>query len=255
MTAELPRRTRFAKPVLGLIGGIGSGKSRVAALLRDHGGRIIAADEAGHEALRQPKIRRLVVERWGPQMLAESGEIDRRRLGAAVFADPAQRRALENLVFPWIERRCREQIAEAEVDPAVRFIVLDAAIMIEAGWKPMCDWILFVDAPRPLRLQRLTQQRRWTAQDLEVREKAQMPLDEKIRHADAVVDNSGPLETTARQVADLLRSWGIAPAQTEVREEPETPTNREPAADPSRALNSSGDLSVSPARPGPTHVS
>lgn len=255
VTADAPRRTRFAKPVVGLIGGIGSGKSQVAELLRQQGGYVIAADEAGHEALRQPAIRQQVVDRWGTGVLNERGEIERRRLGAVVFADPAQRRELENLVFPWIERRCRDQMAAAEADPAVRFLVLDAAIMLEAGWSGMSDRILFVDTPRDLRLQRLAQQRRWTAQDLDARERAQLPLEEKLRHADGVVDNSGPLEATARQVANLLQQWRLAPAQTEEREEPESPVNREPAADPSRALNSSGTLSVSPARPGPTHVS
>src|SRR3954466_9621810 len=99
--------------VIGLIGGIGSGKSRVAAEFVRHGARVVSGDQAGHEALRQPEIRSRVVERWGPEVLDEKGEINRRRLGAMVFADPTELRALEALVFPWIERRLRVEIDAA----------------------------------------------------------------------------------------------------------------------------------------------
>ena len=102
------------KPVIGLIGGIGSGKSRVAAELARHGGRIVAGDEAGHEALRQPAIQEQLVRRWGPEVLDPQGAISRRHVGAIVFADPAQRRALEELVFTWIKQRLREQIEDYE---------------------------------------------------------------------------------------------------------------------------------------------
>src|SRR5262245_2345367 len=85
-------------PVIGLIGGIGSGKSRVAAEFACRGGRVISGDELGHEALRQPGIKEQVVRRWGPEVLNEKDDVDRRKLGAIVFADAAQRKALEALV-------------------------------------------------------------------------------------------------------------------------------------------------------------
>jgi dephospho-CoA kinase len=195
-----------SKPVLGLIGGIGSGKSFVAAELVRHGGAIVSGDQAGHEALRQPDIKAHVVERWGPGVLNDSGEIDRRKVGAIVFADPVERKALEEMVFPFIERRLREEIEKTRRDPAVRFVVLDAAIMLEAGWNKVCDRVVYVDSPRALRLRRLTEQRGWTEKELEKREQAQMPLDEKRRRADAVIDNSGPPGETARQVEQLLRT-------------------------------------------------
>jgi dephospho-CoA kinase len=198
------------KPVIGLIGGIGSGKSRVAAVLVQHGAKIVSGDEAGHEALRQPEIRQQIVKRWGREVLKEDGEIDRRRLGAIVFADPAQRQALEELVFPWIKGRLAEQIAQARTDPNVALIVLDAAVMLEAGWNDVCDWIVYVHAPRDLRLRRLQEQRGWSAKEVEARENAQMSLTDKASRADYAVDNSGPLEDTARQVEHLLHEWGIA---------------------------------------------
>jgi dephospho-CoA kinase len=193
------------KPVIGLIGGIGSGKSCVAAELVKHGGRVIAGDVFGHEALRQPELRQRVVERWGKQVLDAAGEIDRRKVGAIVFADGTELRALESIVFPWIERRIREEIATAQADPGVRLVVLDAAIMLEAGWDRHCDWIVYVHAPRDVRLQRLAGQRGWTEKEVQARADAQLSLTEKVRRADYVVDNAGSPDDLARQVEALMQ--------------------------------------------------
>jgi dephospho-CoA kinase len=197
------------KPILGLIGGMGSGKSFIANELARHGGRIISGDLAGHEALRQPDIKGKLVERWGRKILEENGDINRRVVAGVVFNSDEERRALEGLVFPFIEQRFREESAKAQYDPAVRFVVLDAAIMLEAGWNNVCDRLVYVDSPRALRLQRLREQRGWKEEEVAVREQAQMPLDEKRRRADAVIENSGTLEEAARQVECLLREWKL----------------------------------------------
>jgi dephospho-CoA kinase len=203
-------KTQNSKLVVGLIGGIGSGKSTVAAAFARHGARVVSGDQAGHEALRDPEVRQRVVERWGRGILNEQGEIDRRRLGAIVFADPAERAALEALVHPWIERRLREQIDAAARDPGVKLIVLDAAVLLEAGWNKACDRLVYVHAPREQRLRRLAAQRGWSAKEVAAREQAQLSLADKVRRAEDAVDNSGPPEATARQVDDLLRRWGLA---------------------------------------------
>jgi dephospho-CoA kinase len=208
------------KPVIGLIGGIGSGKSRVADALVRRGGYLISGDRLGHEALAQPDIQEQVVRHFGPEVLdgrtdcqsvLPQGAINRRRLGAVVFADPAQRRALEAMVFPWIERRIDEEIAAARADPAVALIVLDAAILLEAGWNDRCDRLVYVHAPRATRLARLADQRGWSAKEVAARENAQLPLTEKVTRADDVVDNTGPPEPLERQIDRLLRTWGITP--------------------------------------------
>src|SRR6516165_10582986 len=146
------------KRVIGLIGGMGSGKSRVAAELAKRGGRVISGDQLGHEALEQPAIRRLVEDRWGKVVVGKNGKIDRAALGRIVFGDPHQREELEKLVFPWIESRISQEVDKAKGDQAVAFIVLDAAIMLEAGWNKYCDNLVFVDAPREVRLERLAAQ-------------------------------------------------------------------------------------------------
>jgi dephospho-CoA kinase len=179
---------RPAKPVIGLIGGIGSGKSQVSAALARRGGRVVAGDPLGHEAL----------------------QVDRRSLGARVFADPAERRELEAIVHPWIARRLREQIAQAQADPAVAFVVLDAAVMLEAGWESACEVLVYVHAPRATRLRRVAGQRGWSAAEAAARERAQLPLTEKAARADVALDNSGPLEQLGPQLDALLERLGVA---------------------------------------------
>jgi dephospho-CoA kinase len=188
---------------------MGGGKSELAALLAQCGARVVSGDDAGHEALRQDDIKALIVKRWGDRVLSAQGEIDRRKLAAIVFGREQERKALEEVVLPWIKNRLHQQIAQAKADPGVPLIVLDAAIMLEAGWDKECDRLIFIDAPRELRLERLKSKRGWSPKEVEEREKAQWPLTEKRGHADAVLDNSGTLEHLAGQVDQLLAKWGI----------------------------------------------
>jgi dephospho-CoA kinase len=199
-------------PVIGLIGGIGSGKSTVAEAFARRGAKVIVGDALGHEALRQPGIRARLVERWGPTILDAVGEVDRRKVAAIVFAkDPRARdelRLLESFVFPWIERRAREEIAAARADGHTPLIVLDAAVMLEAGWDGVCDRLVYVHAPREERLRRLAAGRGWSPKEVEDRESVQYSLTQKATRADGAVDNSGDPEAVRRQVDDLLKRWG-----------------------------------------------
>jgi dephospho-CoA kinase len=199
--------TNDQKPVLGIIGGIGSGKSAAAIVMAKYGGRVVAGDPAGHEALRQPAIKQRITDRW-PTAVATDGEIDRKRLGRIVFADPIQLRELESMVFPWIKNRLREDISAAQADPEVRFVVLDAAVMLEAGWTDVCDKLIFVEAPRAIRIARV-KSRGWTGDDLDRRERSQMTLEEKKALADAILDNASGLDALERNAQVLLEKWGL----------------------------------------------
>jgi len=198
------------KPVLGLLGGIGAGKSTVADALVRHGGRVVAGDPLGHEALEQPDILARVAEVWGDRgILTPDGKVDRKKFGRIVFPSPVERSRLEHLVHPYIERRIREEIDKAVADPAVKFVVLDAAVMLEAGWDGVCDKLIYIDAPRPVRLERVQRQRKWTDQDLANREAVQMPPERKKERADAVIDNGGSPEATIAQVDELVKRWKL----------------------------------------------
>jgi dephospho-CoA kinase len=195
------------KLVIGLLGGMGSGKSRVAAEFARHGACIVNADQLGHEALRQPAIRDHLVQRWGRDILDENGEIDRSRVARIVFAEEAERKKLEAVVHVHITRRIQEEIKEAQNEPLVKLVVLDAAIMLETGWDKVCDRLVYVHAPRAARLQRLADQRGWTEKEVDAREHAQMSLTEKASRADSAIDNTDSPESLARQIESLLRQW------------------------------------------------
>jgi dephospho-CoA kinase len=189
---------------------MGSGKSLVAELFRQRGAKVISGDELGHEALRQPDILATIVRRWGADVLQPDGTVDRQRLAAIVFTNPDERRALEALVFPWIERWIREEIDAARRESKFALMVLDAAVMLEAAWHKVCDRLIYVHAPRTVRMRRLQEQRGWNAKEVHERENAQMSLTDKVSRADHAVDNSGAPERVAEQIDDLLRQWGIA---------------------------------------------
>jgi dephospho-CoA kinase len=203
--------------VVGLIGGIGSGKSQVAAAFAERGARVVAGDDLAHDALRQPEIKAQIERRWGKGVLDERGEVQRSRLGAIVFAEPTELRALEAIVHPWIRERIARDVKQARKDPAVRLVVLDAAIMLEAGWNEICDRLVFIDAPAEVRRRRVAGQRGWNLKDLESRERAQLPLTAKAARADHTLDNSGSLDRLGRQVDELLRLWGLTPEVTAPR--------------------------------------
>lgn len=196
-----------AKPVLGLIGAIGAGKSTVARLLAERGGAVVDADRLGHEVLDEPSVKAELVTRWGAGVLKPDGTANRRAIGDIVFRSPAERATLEAIVFPRIHARESELFAQADADPAAHFVVLDAAVLLEAGHEARCAKLLFVDAPRELRLERLRERSGWGADELDRREAAQWPLAVKRLRADAVLDNDGTPEVLATRLDDILRRW------------------------------------------------
>ena len=189
---------------LGLVGGIASGKSQVAQILSDLGAAVIDADRAGHQVLREPEVIAAVKARWGELVLDDKGQISRRAVARIVFAagNEAERRFLEELTHPKIERLLNGALADAKAQqPPPRAIVLDAALLFEAGWDKLCDKIVFVDAPRDVRLERAVV-RGWSAEQFAAREAAQMPVGEKRSRADIVIRNARTLESL-REVVRL----------------------------------------------------
>jgi dephospho-CoA kinase len=182
-------------PVIGLTGGIGSGKSTVAAILAELGAVVIDADKIGHEIyLPGTEGFRRVEAEFGADVVAADGTIDRRRLGTRVFAEPAALARLNALVHPLIgdEIRRRIQAALAAGDAAARPIVIEAAIMLEAGWR-FFDRIWVVVVSREVAIARVTASRGLSRVDVEQRIDAQMSNEERRRIADVVIDNDGTL--------------------------------------------------------------
>ena len=193
---------------VGLLGGIASGKSLVAKKLQDLGAVVLDADRAGHEVLRLPHVIQAARDRWGASIFGADGEIERKRLAAIVFArtDEGRRELeyLEKLTHPEIGRRLQEQLNLFRAQ-GVQVAVLDAPVMLKAGWDRFCDQIWFIDAPYEVRLKR-AQTRGWTEDEFRDRELAQEPVERKRELADLVLDNSGDIEYTHRQIERLWHS-------------------------------------------------
>lgn len=220
--------------VVGLIGGIGSGKSQAAQMLRDLGATVLDADALGHEVLREPDVIQALVQRFGRGILTHEGQISRRALAKIVFAPGHEddRRFLEQLTHPRIGQRLEEALARLRASPAPPpVVVLDAALLLEAGWDRYCDRILFLDAPRDQRLERAVA-RGWSAEQFSAREAAQWPLEEKRRRAQIVIRNVRTLENL-RQVLRLTwqhRLWPDAQQMCTPAERPLHEGHSEPPA-------------------------
>ncbi len=188
--------------IIGLVGGVASGKSLVAGEFARFGARILDADRVGHDVLLRPAVRDALTGRWGSQVLDAGGEINRKAVAEIVFAaNPTaaeERKFLEETTHPLIRTALEKEIAQAESSGAT-LAILDAALLFEGGWDAMCDAVLFVDAPEVLRRKRAAE-RGWSDAEFSRREAAQLEVSEKRRRADAVIDNSGSLEATREQV-------------------------------------------------------
>ena len=188
--------------IIGLAGGIGAGKSSVAAALRDLGCVVIDSDAEAKAALRRPEVRAEIARWWGASVLDAAGEVDRGAVARIVFSDSAQRRRLEALIHPLLKLTRDAVIAEAG-ERGTPAVVLDAPLLFEAGLDRECDAVIFVDAPRAERLRRV-RARGWDDAELARREKSQAPLETKRRSADHVVDNSAGEPDLRARVSEVF---------------------------------------------------
>ena len=196
--------------MVGIVGGIGSGKSTVARTFAEHRRvRIIDGDRLGHSALNKSSIQQLIRNRFGDSVFAIDGSVDRKRLAALVFGldDIAQsaKSDLEAILHPEIRKGIENQIAQAKRE-GVDVILIDAAVLFEAGWDELCDYVVFIDVPRELRLERVQSNRNWSESNFTRRESSQLPLKEKQRRSDFTVDNSSQPEAASSQLAEFISS-------------------------------------------------
>jgi len=189
--------------VIGLSGGIGSGKSTVAKMLGRLGAEVLDADAMVHALLTEPATVRKVVKRFGDEVLDARGRVDRKKLAEVAFASRRNIRDLEAIVHPGVLRRTKRRIAALRKAKKRCVLVIDAPLLYEAGMDALCDETVFVHAPKPERLKRLRKTRGWSRRTLETREKRQKSLDVKRRNADTVVRNAGARKDTRTQVRTL----------------------------------------------------
>jgi dephospho-CoA kinase len=198
--------------LVGLTGGIGSGKSTVARMLEERGAVVFDADVLAREAV-DPGTpgHDAVVERFGPNVLLPGGALDREALASVVFADPAARRELEAIVHPEVRRLFAEGCERYASTDAV--VVFSAPLLVETGMHTAFDALVVVSAPVERQVERLMRDRAMSEEGIRARIDAQLPLEDKIAVADVIVHNDGSLEDLERRVDDVwteLRERALA---------------------------------------------
>jgi dephospho-CoA kinase len=205
-------------PLIGVTGEVASGKSFVAALLAEQGATVIDADRLGHEVLALPEVMAAARDRWSDEVFSTSGQIDRRRLAAKVFASTEEGREdlryLEKLTHPRIRRILDAEVSRLLAESQTRGVVIDAPLLVEAGWNEFCDRVVFVEASRAARVAR-ARSRGWSEEEFARREARQGSTDEKRRGAGVVIDNSGSAEST-RALVTRVSSELFAPVAAAV---------------------------------------
>jgi dephospho-CoA kinase len=192
--------------VIGLTGGIGTGKSSVVDILRRLGATTIDADVVGHEVYAAGTTGfRAIVDAFGPGFVGDDGEIDRAALGKLVFADKRAMVRLNGLVHPLIHEAVSERLKGLK-EAGVAVAVVEAAILLEAGWNDLVDEVWVVDAPASVVMDRLAPRFDGDERAIEVRIRSQMSSDERREAADEIIENDGSLDQLRGRVEQVFNT-------------------------------------------------
>lgn len=193
-------------PIVGIVGGVGAGKSTVVKNVADLQLVVIDADRIGHDLLQTDPIRNRLHDAFGDEIFDEAGLVERKQLAEKVFGDSEaqtqNRNRLNKIFHPAIRTEIEHSISQAPQDADA--IILDAALLLEAGWADKCDAVVFIDTPLEKRQQRVLENRGWPAEELQRREASQWNLPKKREAAEYIVDNSGSPEEAAQQMTQII---------------------------------------------------
>ncbi|MHC4708670.1 MAG: dephospho-CoA kinase [Planctomycetota bacterium] len=193
-----------AKPIVGILGGVGSGKSTVAAEFGGLGCSVIDADKIAHELLEQSDVEREVVSTFGERILDSEGRIDRKKLGDVVFSDGGKLSALNKIIHPLVLAQAERLIEQYNQENQVKAIVLDMPLLMEVGWDQRCDKLVFVDCRREIRVDRAKKIGIMSKNQLRIRENFQISVDRKESIADNTVDNNSGFSGLG-----ITGKWGL----------------------------------------------
>ena len=199
------------KPVIGITGGIGSGKSFVASQLAQLGCGIIDADKLSKNAMLDAKILALVKQQWGDGVFDQHGQLNRKALGERVFSDPNQLKILEKIIHPFVNQKRKKQREILFKDDSIVAIIEDCPLLFEMGLDSEVDVTIFVASDEAVRLQRVQSNRGWSEQELAKRQKNQLELDTKAEYADYVVNNNGGEKDCFDQIRLVLSKILLSP--------------------------------------------
>ncbi|MEC2130155.1 MULTISPECIES: dephospho-CoA kinase [Brevibacillus] len=190
--------------ILGLTGGIATGKSTVTGMLRERGIPVIDADQIAREVVEPGKpAYEAIVRHFGREILLEDGQIDRKKLGEVVFSDETERQKLNAIVHPEVRRVMREEAEAAEAGGA-EIVFMDIPLLFESKLQHMVEKIAVVYAPADMQLARMIERDELEEEQAHKRLRAQFPIDQKKSEADFLIDNSASREETVKQVEQML---------------------------------------------------
>ncbi len=196
---------RQVTPVIGIVGGIGAGKSTVAQVFGDLGCVVSDSDASVREIMSDLGVIQQLVEWWGREIFGSDGKIDRSKIAQIVFDQPFERRKLEGLIHPLVHERRRALIAQAIEDGAAG-VIIDAPLLFEAGVDSECDAVIYIETPADIRQSRVQKARGWDAGELDRREKTQLGLEHKRKRSDYTVANLGSPDELKGRAARVLAS-------------------------------------------------
>ncbi|MAH39347.1 MAG: dephospho-CoA kinase [Dehalococcoidales bacterium] len=189
--------------VIGLTGGIGSGKSTASRFLAELGAAVIDADKVGHELLKpNTKIWQQLAAAFGKQILTSNGEINRKKLGRLVFGNPRRLDLLSQLMHPEIKKAVKVQLLEYQRQGA-SVAILEAPLLVEAGWTELVDEVWVTTASETTVLKRLKQQLGLSRKESLARIRSQLPLEERLKHADVVLNTELNLDELRGKIKEL----------------------------------------------------
>lgn len=191
------------KPIIGLVGGIGSGKSFVARLFAEMGCMVIDSDQQVREAYRDPGVIDTIRDWWGDDAVTPAGGVNKSAIAARIFSDPAERTRLEGLLHPIVHEARRRQMEAGGSDAQVLAYVWDTPLLLEAELAGQCEAVVYIDAPFDQRLARVRARSDWDREELLRREKSQMPLDTKRELSDYMISNAADAGSGALAPSDL----------------------------------------------------
>ncbi|MFQ6067100.1 MAG: RdgB/HAM1 family non-canonical purine NTP pyrophosphatase [bacterium] len=187
--------------IIGLTGNIGCGKTTVARLFEDLGAEVVEADRIGHQLLKKEKIKKRVTSIFTEQVLDRKRNVSRKKLRNLVFKDKKKLEQLNSILHPLMVKEMKKKIKESRANVTI----IDAAVLLEAGWDSLVDKILVVTTPYHTRLKRIKDQTNFTSAEIKGIMEAQLPQSEKIKRADFVIDNEGSVNKTRDQVRNVWK--------------------------------------------------
>jgi dephospho-CoA kinase len=201
-TSAVDRQAK--KPIIGILGGIGSGKSTVTGEFVKLGCKAIYADRIVHQLFEQEQVKKQIATVFGESIYDSAGKIDRRKLADIVFSDGHKLSLLNSIIHPLVLARAEELIGQYKDEPEVKAIVLDMPLLVEVGWEKLCDKLVFVDCKPKIRAERVKKAGVFSKNQLKIRENFQISLDKKKTITDNTIDNNSDFPALVRQVANVF---------------------------------------------------